>query len=165
METNDRLRTQLVALLRGGDARMTFAEAVADFPEATINIRPRNVGYTFWHLLEHLRLTQLDILEYITSASYRERAWPRDYWPAPDAEATRQDWDETIASFSRDLDALIATVSDPETDLLATVPSSAEHTILREAHVVADHNAYHIGELGILRQAEGAWGASRDKDG
>ena len=152
------LREQVVALLRGGNAHMAFAEAVADFPEGMINHRPRNVPYSFWHLLEHLRLTQLDIVEYVTSADYREKEWPRDYWPEPDAEATKQQWDETIASFNRDLEQLIGIVSDEATDLFASVPSNPEHNLLREMLIVADHNAYHIGELGILRQVEGAWG-------
>lgn len=162
MATDSVLRRQLVTLLREGNAHMGFAEAVADFPDDKINLRPKNVDYSFWHLLEHLRITQLDILEYVTSADYREKEWPRDYWPTKDAEATRADWDETIASFTRDLDQLIAIVADESTDLFATVPSHNEHTVLREALIVADHNAYHIGELGILRQVESAWGPGHD---
>ena len=158
VDRDRRLRDQLVGLLRGGNAHMGFAEAVADFPEALINARPPNVGYTFWHLLEHLRLTQADILEYLTSAGYRERAWPEDYWPAPETRATKEDWDESVAAFGRDLEALIAIVSDAGTDLFGAVPSSSEHTVLREALLVADHNAYHVGELGILRQVADAWG-------
>ncbi len=158
MTARDLLREQIVALLRGGSAHLPFAEAVADFPEGKINLRPRNVPYSFWHLLEHLRLTQLDIVEYVTSADYQEKEWPREYWPEPDAEATKQQWDETIASFNRDLEQLIGIVSDEATDLFASVPSNPEHDILREMLIVADHNAYHTGELGILRQVEGAWG-------
>jgi hypothetical protein len=160
MAANDHLRSQLVDLLREGNAHMSFAQAVADFPESMINTRPRNVSYSFWHLLEHLRLTQHDILEYVTSADYRERDWPRDYWPASDAEATRQQWDATIAAFERNRNQLIAIVEDESTDLFATVPSHDEHAILREMLIIADHNAYHIGELAILRQTENAWGPS-----
>jgi DinB family protein len=160
MQADEKLRNQIVGLLRGGNAHMPFAEAVADFPEGMINLRPRNVPYSFWHLLEHLRLTQLDILEYVTSADYREKEWPRDYWPASDAEATKQQWDETIARFNRDLEQLIGIVSDKSTDLFAPVPSNPEHNLLREMLIVADHNAYHVGELGILRQVEGAWGSA-----
>ena len=152
------LREQLVALLRGGNAHMGFDEAVAGFPPALINARPPNVGYTFWHLLEHLRLTQADILEYLTSAAYRDRSWPDDYWPTPDAQATGRDWDESVAAFRRDLAAIAAIVADPGTDLFGAVPSNPEHTLLREALIVADHNAYHVGELGILRQVAAAWG-------
>lgn len=152
------LRDQLIGLLRGGNAHLPFAEAVAGFPEARINSRPPNVDYTFWHLLEHLRITQADILDYLTNAGYTAPEWPREYWPPRDAQATRDDWDNSIAAFRRDLESIVAIVADERTDLLATVPSNNQHTILREALIVADHNAYHIGELAILRQVEDTWG-------
>ncbi|MGH2560202.1 MAG: DinB family protein [Thermomicrobiales bacterium] len=142
MDRDRMLRDQVINLLRGGNAHMGFDAAAADFPDAQINARPPNVAYTFWHLIEHLRLTQADILEYVTSAAYREREWPREYWPAPDAQATQADWDASIAAFRRDLDQFIAIVSAEETDLFGPVPS----------------NAYHTGELGILRQVADAWG-------
>jgi hypothetical protein len=158
-EARERLmREQLLALLRGGNAHMPFAEAVADFPEGRINERPTNVAYTFWHLVEHLRLTQADILDYMTNAAYEAPEWPREYWPAPDARATKADWGASIASFQRDLEAIVAIVADEANDLLATVPSNTQHSLLREVLIVADHNAYHIGELGILRQTADAWG-------
>ena len=158
MDRDRRLREQLVGLLRGGNAHMGFDEAVADFPEAHVNTRPPNVEYTFWHLLEHLRLAQADILEYVTRADYRERAWPADYWPPREARATKDEWDASVAAFRRDLEALVAIVADAGTDPFGSVPSNNQHTILREALIVADHNAYHVGELGILRQVVGAWG-------
>ena len=105
------LREHLATLLRGGNAHMPFAEAVADFPEGKINDRPPNVAYTFWHLVEHLRLTQADILDYITNTAYEAPDWPRDYWPAPDARATQAEWDASVASFQRDLEALVAIVA------------------------------------------------------
>lgn len=157
MDRDRLLREQLIALLRGGNAHMSFAEAVASFPEAQINARPPNVEYTFWHLLEHVRLTQADILEYITSAGYEEREWPKAYWPARDARASKHEWDTTVTSFQRDLEAIVAIVADKDTDLFGTAPSNDQHTLLREVLVVADHNAYHIGELGILRQVDRAW--------
>jgi hypothetical protein len=152
------LREQLVTLLRGGNAHMPFAEAVADFPEGRINDRPPYGVYTFWHLVEHLRLTQADILDYIRNAAYEAPDWPREYWPAPDARATKADWDASVASFQRDLEALVAIVADEANDPLATAPCHDQHNLLREVLIVADHNAYHIGELGILRQTEDAWG-------
>lgn len=161
MERDTLTRDQTVGLLRGGNAHMPFAEAVAAFPAEHVNTRPPNVPYTFWHLLEHMRLTQTDILEYLTSADYREREWPREYWPTPGAQATKREWDESIAGFERDLAAIVAIVADEQTDLLATVPSNDEHSILREALIVADHNAYHVGELAILRQVAGAWDTGR----
>ena len=158
MDRDRLMRDQLVSLLRGGSAHMPFAEAVADFPEESINARPANVGYTFWHLLEHLRLTQADILAYLTDADYMAPEWPKAYWPARGAQATKRDWETSVAAFQGDLEAIVAIVADEGTDLFATVPSTTEHTILREALIVADHNAYHLGELGILRQVENAWG-------
>ncbi len=158
MDRDRLLRHHVMDLLRGGNAHMSFAEAVASFPEAHINTRPPNVAYTFWHLIEHLRLTQADILDYMTNAGYEAREWPRAYWPAQDARAAQHDWDTSLASFGRDLEAIVAIVADTDTDLFGTVPSNDEHTFLREVLIVADHNAYHIGELGILRQVEGAWG-------
>jgi hypothetical protein len=153
------LRAHLVDLLRGGNAHMGFDAAVAEFPEALINARPANVEYTFWHLIEHLRLTQVDLLNYVTDAGYQEPAWPAEYWPARDAQATQADWEASIAAFRQDLDAFVAIIAAEATDLFAGVPSHAEHTFLREALILADHNAYHIGELAILRQVERGWGA------
>jgi hypothetical protein len=118
--------------------------------------KPR-VDYTFWHLLEHLRITQSDILDYLTNTDYHAPAWPRDYWPAQDTRATKYEWDESVAAFQCDLEAIIGIVADDRTDLFGTVPSDDEHTVLREVLNMADHNAYHIGELGILRQVTKAW--------
>jgi hypothetical protein len=152
------LREQLVRLLRGGNAHLPFVEAVADFPDEAINRRPPHVDYTFWHLIEHLRITQADILDYLTNPDYQAPEWPAEYWPARDEQATKQDWDASVATFQRDLEAIVAMVAGEHTDLFATVPSHTGHTILREILIVADHNAYHIGELGILRQIEQVWG-------
>ena len=158
MNRDRQLRDHLVGVLRGGNAHMPFAEAVAQFPEAQINTQPPRVDYTFWHLLEHLRLTQADILAYLTQAHYQAPAWPQDYWPARDTRATKHEWDESVVAFQRDLEAIIGIVANDGTDLLRTVPSNDEHTVLREVLIVADHTAYHIGELGILRQVSSAWG-------
>lgn len=155
--TTDALRGQLAKLLDGVGARMPFDEAVAHFPDDAINRRPPNVAYTPWHLLEHIRLTQVDILEYVLVDNYVERAWPDAFWPARHATATRAQWDETISRFLADLAALRALVLDPERDLLAVIPGTPGHTLLREVRIVADHNAYHVGEFAILRQVMGTW--------
>lgn len=163
MDRDRTLRDHLIGLLRGGHAHMPFAEAVANFPAEAINRRPPRVDYTFWHLIEHLRITQADILAYLTQADYTAPEWPRDYWPAPDATATAREWDASIAAFTRDLEAIVAILDDPATDLFGIVPSNDEHTVVREALIVADHNAYHIGELGILRQIEDLWGEGHEE--
>ena len=158
MSANSEFRHQLAQNLRTGNAHLSFEDAVAEFPDAQINTRPEHVDYSFWHLVEHLRLTQADILRYVTDPGYQEMDWPRDYWPATDAEATRADWDASVAGFLADREALAAMIEDEGNDLLMPAPSHAEHTLLREVLIIIDHNAYHIGELAILRQVANAWG-------
>ncbi len=157
MSKDQVIRDQLLALLRGGNAHMTFDDAVADFPLEHINTHPPQVPYTFWHLLEHLRLTQRDILDFIRNPAYEYLPWPAGYWPAPDTQAEPVQWAKTIADFHADLQAIEALVKDRQTDLTAPIPHAPDYTIFREILLVADHNAYHIGELGVLRQAMGLW--------
>jgi len=157
METDTALREQLLHLLRGGNAHLSFDEAVADFPMNAINWRPPHVPYTPWGLLEHLRLAQWDILDFIRNPDYQAMKWPDDYWPAPDTEADVAMWDKTISTFRADLQAIEDLVNDPQTDLAATIPHGDGQTVLREILLVADHNAYHIGEFAILRQVMGTW--------
>lgn len=161
--TNDQLlREQLKQLLDGRNAHMPFEEAVADFPMELINTRPTNVPYTFWHLIEHLRLTQYDILDFCRNPDYVEREWPADYWPARDAEASSQAWQASVEQFQADKAALVEIIEDPAVDPLAELTHAPGYTVLREIHVVADHNAYHTGELGILRQVMEAWPEDRE---
>src|SRR5258707_449328 len=134
-------REQLVRLLDGGNAHMTFEEAVADYPMASANATFPNGEYSAWHLLEHLRLAQEDILDFIRNPSYQEREWPKDYWPPRDARATAEDWRRAIAAFQRDRAALRDIATDPQTDLHAPIPHGEGQTILREILLVADHNA------------------------
>jgi hypothetical protein len=157
MTDSDPLRTELLALIDGQGARMPFDDAVADFPTDAINRFPPYVPYTPWHLLEHLRITQADILDYILNPAYVEPVWPDMYWPATDAVATPDQFALTIERFRSDLAAIRALVADPTTDLLATIPNTPGHTILREVRVVGDHNSYHVGEFAILRQVMGTW--------
>ena len=157
----DTIRSAALAILDSVDAHMTFDEAVADFPEWAMNVRPPNVDYTPWQLLEHLRITQWDILEYIRNPGHVSPDWPIGYWPDRDAIATREEFGATVAAFRADLAALRELVADPTTDLLAAMPHTPGHTVMREVRIVADHNAYHIGELAILRQVMGSWPADR----
>jgi len=156
------LRRQLTALLDGVGARMAFDDAVAGFPADAINTFPPNVEYTPWHLLEHIRLTQADILEYVEARGYVEKAWPDEFWPAREATATPAQFAATLDGFRADLAALRAIVTDPATDLFAPIPNTPGHTILREIRIVGDHNAYHVGEFAILRQVMGTWPTARE---
>lgn len=162
MTTDTALREQLLALLRGGNAHLTFDDAVADFPMEAINQRSPNVPYTPWHLLEHIRIAQWDILDFLRNPHYQELKWPDEHWPAPDATADRAAWDATLATFHADLQEIEAIVTDPQTDFAMRIPHGDGQTILREILLVADHNAYHIGEFAILRQVMGTWPKSRN---
>ena len=157
----DPLRQQLTRLLDGVDAHMPFEEAIRDFPDDAMNVRPPNVDYTPWHLVEHLRLTQEDILDYLTNPVYVEREWPREYWPESTATCGRAGWDASVAGFLADRAAIRALLTDEDRDLNAVIPGTPGHTLLREVRIVADHNAYHVGEFAILRQVMGTWPASR----
>lgn len=161
MESEALIREQLVGRLRGRGAHMPFEQAVAEFPMARINDKFPNGTYSSWALVEHLRRTQHDILDYCTNSQYQHREWPKDYWPAEDAVATSEDWRDTIEGFTSELAALIAFVEDPKTDLYAEIPWGGDHTVFREILIVTDHNAYHIGELAIMRQVMGTWPPGR----
>lgn len=158
---DDELRAQVLRLLDGLDAHMTFEEAVADFPADRINERPPSVRYTCWHLVEHLRITQRDMLEFVSDRDYREREWPREYWPDPSATATGADWEASVRAFVADRAALRALAADPARDLLAPMPLTPGRSLLRAVRIIADHNAYHVGELAILRQVMGTWPPGR----
>jgi hypothetical protein len=152
------IREHLVQLLTESHAHMTFEEAVKDFPPEQMNTVIPNGVYTAWHLLEHLRLSQWDILDFIRNPNYQEGNWPEDYWPPRDRKASREDWDRTIAGFQADRHSLVEIAHDQATDLSAPIPHGSGQTIFRELLLVADHNAYHIGEFAIMRQVMGTWG-------
>ncbi len=152
------LRQQLVNLLTLEQAHMSFEAAVQNFPLEHINTHPPKLDYTFWHLLEHLRICQWDILDYIRNPQYQSMPFPDGYWPDRSAKTDEAGWQDTMTRFLADRQALVKLVQDPNTDVYSPIPHGYNgHNILREILIVADHNAYHIGELGILRQMMGLW--------
>ena len=151
------LRDHLVKLLEGGHAHATFDAAIKGLPAALRARAPKGLPYSPWQLLEHLRIAQWDILEFSRDREHQSPAWPDGYWPrdtSPDEAA----WKKSVAQFRRDLKAMQALVADPSTDLFAPIAWGDGQTILREALLTADHNAYHIGELVAVRRLLGAWG-------
>jgi hypothetical protein len=156
------LREQLLHLLEGRHAHMTVEQAVADFPLEAINQAPPNVSYTPWQLLEHIRIAQWDILAFIRDPDHVSPEWPDGYWPARSQQADAQMWQNSVERVLADRKALAALVRDPESDLFAPLPAGSRYTILREILVVADHNAYHLGELGMMRQVLDAWGEDHE---
>jgi DinB superfamily len=147
------LRDQLLALLEGGNAHITFKRSIEDFPMNEINTRVPEIPYSSWELIEHMRIAQYDILDFIKNAGYKERKWPDDYWPPRDKTANRETWNKTIKSFNDDLNGLKELIEDPRTDFTAPIPHAPDYNILREILVVADHNSYHTGQIILIRRA------------
>lgn len=151
------LREHLVKVLNGGDAHADFNSAIKDFPRELRGKTPPGAEHSPWQLLEHLRIAQWDILDFSTNPGYKSMAWPKEYWPStatpPDAKA----WDKSVRAFRRDLKALCDLAENEKTDLFAKIPHGDGQTILREVLVVADHNAYHLGQIVLLRRLLGAW--------
>ena len=161
-EADKEIRSQLASTLESGNAHMALAEALKAFPTSAINARLPRVPYTFWHLVEHIRLAQRDMLDYMTSTSYEEPPFPKGYWPAKSTRGTAAQWRRSLEQFHADRDAMIELVRDPARDLFATVPNSGgKHTAFRCCLVIVDHNSYHIGELAIGRQVAGLWPKGR----
>ncbi len=151
------LRDHLLELLRGGSAHLTFDKAIRGLPADRRGARAQDLPHTPWQLLEHLRLAQWDILDFSRNPDYEERKFPDDYWPETAAPPDDQAWDRSVEQFRSDLKAMQDLVADPKTDLFAKLPWGTGQTLLREAMLIADHNAYHVGQMVTLRQALGAW--------
>lgn len=152
------LRQELVELLRGEHAHVGFAAAVRNVPPGLRGARPDGVEHSAWELLEHLRLALWDILEFSRNPSHVSPAWPEGYWPAGGAEPPDdQAWDAAVAAFNRDVEAMERLVTDPASDLFAPFPHGKGQTLLREAMLAADHNAYHVGQIIALRRLLGDW--------
>jgi hypothetical protein len=155
----DPLRKHLQQLLEGGNAHAKFDEAVADLEPAMQGTKPPNCPYTAWQLLEHLRITQWDILEFSRDSNHKSPKWPADYWPKTEAPPTPDAWEKSVESFRKDAHQFLRLISDPEKDLYQPIPHGEGQTLLREALLVADHNSYHIGQLILVRKLLGAWNA------
>ncbi len=158
MKEDKHIRETLLSFLQGGNAYMPFSEIVSDFPEEQMNVLFPNGTYTPWALLEHIRITQWDILDFIKNPNYQEMSWPNDYWPKSKNKATKKDWEKTVSQYKEDLAELEKIVKNPKTDLYAKIPKGTGQTIFREILLVCDHNAYHLGEFAIMRQVLKTWG-------
>jgi hypothetical protein len=157
MDPVQTLREQLVKLLEGRGAHADFDQAVANFPARLRGVRPQGAPHSAWELLEHLRIAQWDMLEFSRDPKHVSPDWPSGYWPEnaepPDAHA----WEKSVAAFRADNEAMRKLVASPASDLFTPFPNGEGQSLLREALQMADHNAYHIGELVFLRRVLGTW--------
>lgn len=151
------LREHVVNLLNGGEAHLDFESAIAGLPVELRKSKVAGVAHTPWRLLEHLRICQWDILEFSRNPDHVSPNFPDGYWPAGDGPPDDLAWDRSAHAFREDLQAMIELVTDPNIDLFAPISHGDGQTVLREALLVADHNAYHLGQLVFLRRALGAW--------
>jgi hypothetical protein len=157
MDKDKALRDHLLYILKGGGAHLDFDSAIAGLPPKLRGARPRGVPHSPWRLVEHLRIAQWDILEFSRDAKHVSPKFPEGYWPAGDAPPSPAAWNKSVKAFRTDLKAMCDLVANPRTDLFARIPHGDGQTILREALLVADHNAYHLGQLVVVRRALGAW--------
>lgn len=156
-EHDAELRRRLVDLLSGRGAHVGFERAFGGLPKKLRGERPEGFPHTPWQLLEHLRIAQWDLLEYCGNPDHESPDWPRGYWPEGDTPPSEEAWDESLEAFRDGLAGMVDLLRDPGTDLFAEIPWSDGHTVLREALLLADHNAYHVGQMVTLRRTLGAW--------
>ena len=154
---NDPVREQIIKLLQGGQAHLTLDDVLKNFPRSLRGVKPDGAPHSAWQLLEHMRIAQWDILEFSRSAKHVSPKWPEGYWPKSDGPPSDAAWKKSIAAIKRDLRAMQSLVKNPRTDLYSKIPHGTGQNILREALLIADHNAYHIGQLLLVRRLLGAW--------
>jgi hypothetical protein len=157
-DTQERnLREHVLYLLQGGGAHAKFNEVIAGVPAKLRGQKPAGLPHSLWTLLEHLRIAQWDILEFSRNPKHASPKWPGGYWPRTEAPPNPAAWNASIKKFRQDLKAMQNLVKNPKTDLFARIPWGDSQTILREALLLADHNAYHLGQMLDVRRLLGAW--------
>lgn len=156
MDRDESLRAHLQKLLDWEDAHVSFDAAVKGIAPAFRSVAPDGLPYSPWQLIEHLRLTQRDILEFCRNPAYVEPS-PEDYWPPPAVPPSETAWNESVAGFRRDREGLKQLAADAEVDLFARIPHGTGQTYLRELLLVVDHNAYHVAQLVAVRRCLGIW--------
>ena len=151
------LRSHLIDLLTARQAHGTFEDAVDGLSPDLRGVRPDDVPYSVWELVEHIRIAQHDILDFCRNPDYDQPDWPADYWPETTAPPSDAAWTTSVQQVIDDRDAMCDLVRDEDTDLYAEIPHGDGQTVLREAMLVADHNAYHVGQIITVRRCLNAW--------
>ena len=156
-DNDSSLRRHLVELLKGGSAHARFEETIAGIPAKLRGQKPAGLPHSPWMLLEHMRIAQRDILEFSRNRRHVSPDWPKGFWPVREAPPSPAAWNTSIKRFRQDLKTMETLVGNPKTDLHARIPWGEGQTILREALLVADHNAYHLAQLVDIRRLLGTW--------
>jgi DinB family protein len=154
---NKMLRQHLLDLLQGGGAHAKFDDVMAGIPAKLRGKKPAGLPHSPWMLLEHLRIAGWDILEFSRNSKHVSPKWPEEYWPKTVAPPNAAAWNTSLKKFRRDLQAMATLINHPKTDLFAHIAWGEGQTILREALLLADHNAYHLGQMMDVRRLLGAW--------
>jgi len=150
MKNEKALREHLLELLEGKSAHIGLEAGLKDFPLDRINDKVGGSPHSAWYLLEHIRIAQWDILDFCQNPNYKEMKWPDEYWPK--ANGTAEKWKASFKKTLDDLETMRDLVSDEKVDLFAKIPHGSGQTVLREALLVADHNAYHLGQIVLLKK-------------
>jgi hypothetical protein len=158
--SDDALRAHVLRILDWQDAHVGFDAVIEGIPPELRGTQTRGLPYSPWQLLEHMRIAQHDILDFCRNAAYVEMKWPDDYWPKSPAPPSAAAWEQSVAAFRRDRQTLKQLVADPNMDLFAKIPHGTGQTYLREALLIADHNAYHLGQLVTVRRLLDMWAVS-----
>jgi uncharacterized damage-inducible protein DinB len=161
MKSNSDVRAHVSTLLDWGHAHVTFDAAVKGIPARARGAVPARWEYSLWQLVEHIRIAQADILEFCVSPKYKEKKWPDDYWPASRAPRSSAAWTRSLADIRRDRAKLQRLAANGKIDPLATIPHGSGQTYLRELLLIADHTAYHVGQIVALRRQLGNWPQKR----
>jgi len=157
MKRDEEVRKHTLYLLRGGGAHVHFDEAISGFPTHLRNRIVHDLPYTAWQLLEHLRIAQWDILEFSRNREHVSPDFPEGYWPEGKRDPDEKAWNNSVQVFRAELRAMQELLSDPGVDILSPISHGSGQTILREALLLADHNAYHLGQMIVLRRLLGCW--------
>ena len=157
MQKTDPLRSHVLELLRGGHAHVNLETTLKGLPAKLRGKKPKGAEHTLWQLLEHIRIGQWDILEFSRNPKHVSPAWPKGYWPATEAPPSASAWNKSLRRVREDLKSMEKLVASQKTDLLAKIPHGDGQTVLREALLLADHNAYHVGQMVLLRRLLGEW--------
>ncbi|MFD2569056.1 DinB family protein [Spirosoma soli] len=156
-DANAAVREQLVALLTGSNAHQSFDTAIKNLPASLRGVKPEKLPYSIWQLVDHIRIAQWDILEFSRDDTHQSPPWPAGYWPTEVAPADDMVWDNAVEQIRQDRDAFVALLNDLERDLYAPFAYGDGQNLLREALLIADHTAYHVGEIIIVRRLLNAW--------